>query len=169
MRPSVLPLHLITMKTKEKSKAQAAEHSKESLRTWLRLLSCETVIEQQLRTLLRQNFSVTLPQFDVLSELERAGDPLTMSQLSKELMVSNGNVTGVIDRLEKTGFVKRVRAEHDRRIQYIELTTRGRKEFTRMASRHERWVAELLSNLSMTEMNQLQDLLLRARESVSDA
>jgi DNA-binding MarR family transcriptional regulator len=157
------------MKTKEKSKEQAAEHSKESLRTWLRLLSCETVIERQLRTLLRQNFTVTLPQFDVLSELERAGDPLTMSQLSKELMVSNGNVTGVIDRLEKTGFVKRVRAEHDRRIQFIELTAKGRKEFNRMASRHERWVADLLSGLSMTEMNRLQDLLLKARESVSDA
>jgi len=155
------------MKTKEKSKEQVTEHSKESLRTWLRLLSCETVIEQQLRTLLRQNFSVTLPQFDVLSELERAGDPLTMSQLSKELMVSNGNVTGVIDRLEKTEFVKRVRAEHDRRIQFIELTAKGRKEFNRMASRHERWVAELLSELSMTDMNQLQDLLLKARQSVS--
>ncbi len=155
------------MKTKEKSKERVTEHSKESLRTWLRLLSCETVIEQQLRTLLRQNFSVTLPQFDVLSELERAGDPLTMSQLSKELMVSNGNVTGVIDRLEKTGFVKRVRAEHDRRIQFIELTAKGRKEFNRMASRHERWVAELLSELSMTDMNQLQDLLLKARQSVS--
>ena len=113
------------MKTKEKSKGPAANHSKESLRTWLRLLSCETVIEQHLRTLLRQNFSITLPQFDVLSELERAGDPLTMSQLSKELMVSNGNVTGVIDRLEKTGFAKRVRAEHDRRVQYIELTAKG--------------------------------------------
>ena len=155
------------MKTKEKSKEQVMEHSKESLRTWLRLLSCETVIEQQRRTLLRQNFSVTLPQFDVLSELERAGDPLTMSQLSKELMVSNGNVTGVIDRLEKTGFVKRVRAEHDRRIQFIELTAKGRKEFNRMAGRHEHWVAELLSELSMTDMNQLQDLLLKARQSVS--
>jgi len=154
------------MKTKEKSNEQVTEHSKESLRTWLRLLSCETVIEQQLRTLLRQNFSVTLPQFDVLSELERAGDPLTMSQLSKELMVSNGNVTGVIDRLEKTRFVKRVRAEHDRRIQFIELTTRGGKEFNRMASRHEHWVAELLSELSTTDMNQLQDLLLKARQSV---
>ena len=155
------------MKTKEKSKESAADHSKESLRTWLRLLSCETVIEQHLRTLLRQNFSITLPQFDVLSELERAGDPLTMSQLSKELMVSNGNVTGVIDRLEKTGFAKRVRAEHDRRVQYIELTSKGRKEFNKMASRHEKWVADLLSDLTMNEMDQLQNLLLKARQSVS--
>ena len=155
------------MKTKEKSKETAAEHSKESLRTWLRLLSCETVIEQHLRTLLRQNFSITLPQFDVLSELERAGDPLTMSQLSKELMVSNGNVTGVIDRLEKTGFAKRVRAEHDRRVQYIELTTKGRKEFNKMASQHERWLADLLSDLSLKEMGKLQELLLKTRQSVS--
>ena len=158
--------HLITMKTKEKSKGSAAEHSKESLRTWLRLLSCETVIEQQLRTLLRQNFSVTLPQFDVLSELERAGEPLSMSQLSKELMVSNGNVTGVIDRLEKIDFVKRVRAERDRRIQYIELTKTGRKEFGQMAIEHERWLADLMSNLSMTDMGQLQHLLLKTRQSV---
>jgi len=157
------------MKTKEKSKGPAADHSKESLRTWLRLLSCETVIEQHLRTLLRQNFSVTLPQFDVLSELERAGDPLTMSQLSKELMVSNGNVTGVIDRLEKTGFAKRVRAEHDRRVQFIELTSKGRKEFNKMASRHEKWVADLLSDLSMNEMDQLQNLLIKARQSVSSS
>lgn len=165
----MVQLHLITLKTKEKSKEQAAEHSKESLRTWLRLLSCETVIEQQLRSLLRQSFSVTLPQFDVLSELERAGDPLTMSQLSKELMVSNGNVTGVIDRLEKTGFARRVRAEHDRRVQYIELTAKGRKEFNKMASQHERWLADLLSELSLTEMGKLQDLLLKTRQSVSSA
>ena len=154
------------MKTKEKSKESSVEHSKESLRTWLRMLSCETVIEQQLRSLLRKNFSVTLPQFDVLSELERAGDPLTMSQLSKELMVSNGNVTGVIDRLEKTGFARRVRAEHDRRIQFIELTTKGRKEFDKMAAQHERWLADLLSDLSLTEMSKLQELLLKTRQSV---
>jgi len=157
------------MKTKEKSKEQAAEHSKESLRTWLRLLSCETVIEQQLRTLLRKTFSVTLPQFDVLSELERAGDPLTMSQLSKELMVSNGNVTGAIDRPEKTGFARRVRAKHDRRVQYIELTAKGKKEFNKMASQHERWLADLLSELSLTEMGKLQDLLLKTRQSVSSS
>ena len=153
------------MKTKEKSRDSAAQHSKESLRTWLRMLSCETVIEQQLRTLLRQNFAVTLPQFDVLSELERAGEPMTMSQLSKELMVSNGNVTGVIDRLEKTGFARRVRSEHDRRVQFIELTTKGRKEFDKMATQHERWLGDLLSDLSLTEMGKLQELLLKTRQS----
>lgn len=165
MPPCAVQAYLIIMKTKEKSQASAAGHSKESLRTWLRMLSCETVIEQQLRTLLRQNFAVTLPQFDVLSELERAGEPMTMSQLSKELMVSNGNVTGVIDRLEKTGFARRVRSEHDRRVQFIELTTKGRKEFDKMATQHERWLGDLLSDLSLTEMGKLQELLLKTRQS----
>lgn len=154
------------MKSKEISPGSGAEHSKESLRTWLRMLSCETVIEQRLRTLLRQNFSITLPQFDVLAELDRAGQPLTMSQLSRELMVSNGNVTGVIDRLEKTGLAKRVRAEHDRRVQYIELTPKGKKEFNKIAEYHELWLNELLSGLSLKDMSQLQRLLLKARNSV---
>jgi len=153
------------MKNKAKTDRGAAAHSKESLRTWLRLLSCETVIEQELRSLLRKKFSVTLPQFDVLSELERAGSPLTMSQLSQELMVSNGNVTGVIDRLEKSGFVSRSRAEHDRRIQYIDLTAAGRSQFNQMARQHERWLAEMLSDLSPAEMRQLQELLLKARQA----
>lgn len=155
------------MNSKEKSESLPAVHGKESLRTWLRILSCETLIEQRLRTLLRENFSVTLPQFDVLAELDRAGEPLTMSQLSRELMVSNGNVTGVIDRLEKSGFAKRMRADHDRRIQYIELTAKGKKEFNRMASRHERWLAELLSGVSPSDMSKLQELLLKARQSVA--
>ena len=154
------------MNSKEKSKGAGSEHSKESLRTWLRMLSCETVIEQRLRTLLRQNFSITLPQFDVLAELDRAGQPLTMSQLSRELMVSNGNVTGVIDRLENTGMAKRVRGEHDRRVQYIELTPKGKREFNKIAAHHEHWLADLLSGLSLKDMNQLQQLLLKARNSV---
>ena len=141
-------------------------HSKEAIRTWLRLLSCESVIEQQLRSLFRTNFSVTLPQFDVLSELERTGQQMTMSELSRELMVSNGNVTGVIDRLEKNGFVTRTRAEHDRRIQYIELTDKGRREFDEMAQSHERWLDDMLSDLSLADMASLQQLLLKTRNSV---
>lgn len=155
------------MKSKRKSTTVPASHSKESIRTWLRLLSCETVIEQRLRSHFRTHFPVTLPQFDVLSALERADGPLTMSQLSKELMVSNGNVTGVIDRMEKIDFVKRTRGKHDRRIQYIRLTAKGRKEFDEMASQHESWLAQLFSDLTLADMSQLQDLLLKTRESVS--
>jgi len=151
----------------QRQSGNAGDRSKESIRTWLRLLSCETVIEQHLRSQFRNKFSVTLPQFDVLSELERAGRPLTMSELSRELMVSNGNVTGVIDRLEKTGFVERNRAQHDRRIQYIRLTKDGRRAFNRMARHHERWLAELLTDLTESDMTRLQSLLLKARISAS--
>ena len=139
--------------------------SKETLRTWLRLLSCETVIEQEVRSRLRDEFSITLPQFDVLSELEHADSPLTMSELSRELMVSNGNVTGVIDRLEKSGLVKRSRPEYDRRVQHIELTRKGRHSFGKMAKQHELWINELLSNLSGNELRELQRLLLKMRRS----
>ena len=148
-------------------KENSSSRSKEAIRTWLRLLSCETLIEQQLRSRFRQEFSVTLPQFDVLSELERAGRKMTMSELSRELMVSNGNVTGVIDRLEKSGFVTRARADHDRRIQYIELTPKGQREWEGMAASHENWLDDLLADLSMSDMANLQSLLLKARNSVS--
>lgn len=159
--------HHIIMKSKEKLSTDPTTRSKESIRTWLRLLSCEAAIEQRLRSLFRDHFSVTLPQFDVLSELEYASEPLSMSQLSKKLMVSNGNVTGVVDRLEKVGFVRRSRAEHDRRVQFIQLTNKGRKEFRRMASRHEKWLDQLLSGLTVSDMRTLQKLLLKTRNSVT--
>lgn len=154
------------MNQKDISAPRDSSRSKEAIRTWLRLMSCETVIEQQLRSLFRTNFSVTLPQFDVLSELERSARKMTMSELSRELMVSNGNVTGVIDRLEKNGFVTRTRAEHDRRIQYIELTPMGRSEFNEMARSHESWLDKMFSDLSPDDMASLQTLLLKARSSV---
>ena len=144
-----------------------SQRSKESVRTWLRLLSCESMIEQNVRSRFRRNFEVTLPQFDVLSELERSADRLTMSQLSNELMVSNGNITGVVDRLEKNGLVVRTRPKHDRRVQYIELTDAGKSEFKRMARHHERWIDELLAGMSVEDMQRLQKLLIKTRESVS--
>lgn len=149
--------------------AAGSTRSKESIRTWLRLLSCEAVVEQRLRRRFRENFSVTLPQFDVLSELERAGKPLAMSALSKELMVSNGNITGVVDRLEKSGMVTRTRPDHDRRIQNIALSEAGAREFRRMARQHEGWLAQLFSDLTLKDMGELQKLLLKTRKSVSAA
>lgn len=144
-------------------------HSKEGIRTWLRLLSCEKSIEQELRGRFRDHFTVTLPQFDVLAELKRAGKPLTMSQLSSELMVSNGNITGVVDRLEKGGLVSRDRCTQDRRVQFIGLTPAGANQFRKMARRHEKWLAELFSELTIDDMDELQKLLLKARRSVTSS
>ena len=156
------------MSAPEQETKNEDSHNKAAIRTWLRLLSCETVIEQKLRTLFRTEFSVTLPQFDVLSELERTGKPMTMSELSIGLMVSNGNVTGVIDRLERNGLVTRTRAKHDRRIQYIELTVQGRKDFNNMAQHHEGWVGDILDKLSDEDMSHLQELLLKTRNAITE-
>jgi len=101
-----------------------------------------------------------------MAELEHAGEKLTMSQLSNKLMVSNGNVTGVVERLEKKGFVTRLRPNYDRRVQFIELTKFGEKEFKRMAAQHERWQAKFFSELSRAEMDEFERLLLKARQSV---
>lgn len=140
---------------------------KQSLRLWLRLLACEGLVEQIVRTRLRTTFDVTLPQFDVLSELEHAGEALTMSQLSNNLMVSNGNVTGVVDRLERDGYVRRAASPTDRRVQYIELTDHGVNAFREMASVHERWITDLFSDLTANEIKTLIAGLNKAKSSIA--
>lgn len=142
--------------------------SKDSLRLWLRLVALETMVENQVRRMLRERFDVTLPQFDVLAELEHAGRPLTMSQLSAELVVSNGNITGLVHRLERDGLVARESALEDRRVHRIRLTEKGAARFARMASVHEEFIAELFSGMSGNEMRDLQSLLRRAKEAIAE-
>lgn len=137
---------------------------KQSLRLWLRLLACENIIENRLRAELRDHFNVTLPQFDVLAELEYLGEPLTMTELSKRLMVSNGNVTGVVDRLVRDELVQRQPSGSDRRVNLISLTPRGLELFRRMAAQHEGWVAEMFADLNPEEVSQLGGLLNRTHE-----
>lgn len=143
------------------------QRGKQSLRAWLRLLACENLIEQTLRARLRNDFNITLPQFDVLSELDHAGEQLTMSDLSEKLMVSNGNVTGVVDRLERDNYVKRQASPTDRRVQHISLEEKGKKKFQEMASVHEQWVEGLLGDLSLDDLDNLLDILKKTRSSVT--
>lgn len=152
----------------KRSDRKAASRSKQSLRLWLRLLSCESIIEQHIRTRLRETFEITLPQFDVLAELEHVGEPLTMTELSKKLMVSNGNVTGVIDRLVRVGMVRRTPSKEDRRVQLIDLTTQGQAYFKEMAEQHEQWIAELFESLPASEISQLTDILSRTHEALKN-
>lgn len=143
------------------------QRGKQSLRAWLRLLACENLIEQTLRARLRKDFNITLPQFDVLSELDHAGEQLTMSDLSEKLMVSNGNVTGVVDRLERDHYVKRQASPTDRRVQHISLEEKGSKKFQEMASVHEKWVEGLLGDLSLEDIDDLLEVLNKTRSSVT--
>ncbi len=143
------------------------DRGKQSLRAWLRLLACENLIEQTLRARLRKDFNITLPQFDVLSELEHAGEQLTMSRLSEKLMVSNGNVTGVVDRLERDEYVMRQASPTDRRVQHISLTPKGKKKFQEMALVHEKWVEDLFKDLNLSELDSLLEILYKTRASAA--
>lgn len=138
--------------------------SKQRLRLWLRLLRAQRLIEADLRDKLRQNFETTLPRFDVMAALERAPEGLRMSELSAQLMVSNGNVTGIVDRLVTDGLVERASVDGDRRAMRVQLTDEGRNGFTRMAEEHEKWVNESLSQIRGGELETLITLLDRIEE-----
>ncbi|QFS84962.1 Transcriptional activatory protein BadR (plasmid) [Roseivivax sp. THAF40] len=122
--------------------------AKEHLRLWLRLLKTSRRIEAVLRDRLRTEFDTTLPRFDVLAALARFEDGLKMSALSEVLRVSNGNVTGIVDRLVEDGLVARVKVPGDRRASLVHLTDAGKTEFARQATAHEAWIAELLGEIS---------------------
>jgi DNA-binding MarR family transcriptional regulator len=139
---------------------------RDQLRLWLRLLSCSTMIEGEIRRRLRDRFGATLPRFDVLAQLERAPDGLTLGQLSQRLMVSNGNVTGVVERLVAQGQVRRVPLPTDRRVAHVYLTEAGRAAFAEMAREHAEWIAELTGGLSAEEASTLSTLLDRLKQTL---
>lgn len=136
-------------KAREKSAARPA--SKQRLRLWLRLLRSARAIESELRERLRKQFALTLPQFDVMAALARAEDGMTMTELSRHLMVSNGNVTGIIDRLVAEKMVMREAPATDRRSFIVRLTPKGASHFASVARVHEGWVDELLADIDATE------------------
>lgn len=143
--------------------ARVAEADHQSLKLWLRLLACSTQIEIEIRRRLRQRFGVSLPRFDFLAQLHRHPDGLRMNALSRYLMVSGGNVTGLTDELEKDGLVARDGDPHDRRSVRVRLTPAGRRAFERMASEHEGWVVELFAGLEGSDKQALYDGLGRLR------
>lgn len=149
-------------------KLGGAPHSKASLRLWLRLLSCSMSIERRIRTRLEEEFQTTLPRFDVLAALEREPDGLTMSQLSAALLVSNGNVTGIVNRLIEDLQVVRTVESDDRRIATVRLTRKGREAFQRMARAHEKWMDKMFASVSDAQMEQLMKLLASVRHSIDE-
>ena len=124
------------------------ETSKERLRLWLRILKASRTIEATLRETLRTEFETTLPRFDVMAALSRYENGLKMSQLSDVLRVSNGNVTGIVDRLAEDGFLIRVPVPGDRRASLVRMTKRGLQEFERQAAAHETWIHDMLQDFS---------------------
>jgi DNA-binding MarR family transcriptional regulator len=132
---------------------------KEKLRLWIRLLRASRTIESVLRERLAQQFDTTLPRFDVMAALYRTPEGMLMSDLSRFLLVSNGNVTGIIDRLASEGLVKRARRNGDRRTSIVRLTQTGNTAFKRMAAAHQQWVDELLAGVSKADTERLTSML----------
>lgn len=138
--------------------------SKARLRAWLKILKVSNQIEKEIRERLREQHGTTLPRFDVMSALSRSSNGLKMSELSDVLKVSNGNVTGIVERLVQEALVIRVAVEGDRRANRVRLTRKGAKLFDLYATAHEEWVDELLADLGSKDAQALTKLL----ASVSD-
>ncbi len=155
--------HLVDLETR------AAESDHAALRLWLRLLTCTNLIEATVRGNLRQNFASTLPRFDLLAQLERTRSGLRMSELSRQMMVTGGNVTALVEQLSNEGFIERDPDPIDRRVTRVRLTETGRTRFAEMAGAHEGWVENLTGHLSKPEIDQLFALLGKLKSSVHDA
>jgi len=140
-----------------------------SLRLWLRMLTCTTMIENNVRARLREQFGITLPRFDLMAQLYRAADGLKMNELSQSMMVSGANVTALTDQLETDGSVERMSVPGDRRAWMVQLTPKGRKAFAKMAQAHEEWMIELMSGLSHDEQLAVYKLLGALKSSLANA
>jgi DNA-binding MarR family transcriptional regulator len=146
---------------------RATKDDHQALRLWLRLLSCTMRVETHVRSRLRQNFATTLPRFDLMAQLERRPAGLRMSELSKRLMVSGGNVTGITDPLEQEGLVQRILDRDDRRAITVKLTETGIKRFRRMAAHHEQWIVELLAGLSQEDKQAMLAMLQKLKGALA--
>jgi DNA-binding MarR family transcriptional regulator len=147
------------------SRASRADHA--ALRLWLRLFTCSLMVERSIRARLRERFGISLARFDYLAQLERAPQGLRMQELSRRLMVTGGNVTGLTRQLVDEGLVERRAVDGDRRVQIVRLTARGRHAFDAMAVAHERWVIELFAGLKAGERERLHALLGRLKAVVA--
>ena len=149
--------------------AERPHDHKDELRLWLRLFACKEVIEGEVRRRLRDTFDVTLPRFDLMSQLYRAPKPMTLGELSQRLMVSNGNVTGLVDRLVEQGLLSRRPSPRDRRAQLVSLTAEGRRFFRAMARANGDWIADMLADVSSDEIETLLLLLAKTKASARKA
>ena len=142
-----------------------SDQSKRRLKMWIRLLGVTRGAENTLREYLRVTHDTTLPRFDVMAALYRRRDGVTMSELSRMLLVSNGNATAVVDRLEKDGMVRRTQSDMDRRTVYVALTGEGVAAFEVMAEGHETEVGKLFAGISEADLDALTEILKRMGKS----
>jgi DNA-binding MarR family transcriptional regulator len=149
--------------------AERPHDHKDELRLWLRLFACKEVIESEVRRRLRDSFDVTLPRFDLMAQLYRAPKAMTLGELSQRMMVSNGNVTGLVERLLEQGLLSRRPSPKDRRAQLVSLTSEGRRFFRAMARANGDWIGDMLADLSADDIETLMRLLAKTKASARKA
>jgi DNA-binding MarR family transcriptional regulator len=142
---------------------------KDELRLWLRLFTCKEMIESEVRRRLRDSFEITLPRFDLLAQLERTPNGMTLGELSQRMMVTNGNVTAVVDRLVEQGLINRRPSPKDRRAQIVSLTAEGRRFFRAMARANGDWIGDMFAELTADEIETLMRLLAKTKASARKA
>ena len=143
--------------------ARLTDEKHESLRLWLRLLTCSRLIENHVRKSLAAQFKTTLPRFDLMAQLERFPDGLQMGELSRRMLVTGGNVTGIVDQLEGAGLIVRTADPADRRAYLVKLTKEGRRIFGQMAVEHESWIVNLFSGIPKRDQRVLSESLSHLR------
>ncbi|MCP4297571.1 MAG: MarR family transcriptional regulator [Proteobacteria bacterium] len=141
-------------------------NNKQPLRLWIHMLSCSKQVERELKMRLQRQYQMTLAKFDLLAILEKENRPLTKTELSQLLIVSNANVTGLVGRMIRDGFIYHVTQLDDRRVKAVEMTQKGSEVFKQMASSFQGWVGDIFQDLTDDEVNMLITLLNRAKKSI---
>ena len=149
--------------------AERPHDHKDELRLWLRLFTCKEVIEREVRRRLRATFGATLPRFDLLAQLDRSPRGMTLGELSQRMMVTNGNVTGLVDRLLEQGLIDRRPSPSDRRAQIVSLTAAGRRFFRAMARANGDWIGDMFADLTGDDIETLLRLLAKTKVSARRA
>jgi len=145
-----------------------AAGTREALRLWLQLITLTTLVEKKIRRNFKAEFETTLPRFDILANLDRAGKKVTMGELTEMLLVSKGNVTGVVASLVDQGFVRRERDRGDKRTHYLSLTEKGKTEFRRQARAHKGWIDDCFSKLEGNTLTAMVDQLAKLKDTVME-
>lgn len=156
----------VAMLDSETKVLESPNEHKGELRLWLSLLTCTRLVEAEIRRRLAEEFKATLPRFDLFAQLERVPTGMTLGELSRRMMVTNGNVTWLVDRLLQSDHLERFSSPNDRRVQIVKLTPKGRAAFARMAEAHEDWMAQLLSQISPKDIKDLIGTLGKVKSSI---
>ena len=149
-------------------KMENIPRDKDGLRLWLRIVACTQMVEQEIRVMLREKFAMTLPRFELLAALDRVPDGLTMGELSRWLMVTKGNITGIAERLSEDGFIKRQPTPTDRRSFVVTLTPKGRKLFKEMETEYERLLDEVFVEISIDDFDSFTGVLAKVKEVIEN-